>query len=112
MRIYENVTFNSRHFLSCIVAFIQRISCIFDALGIDDTETCFLIPPLPKMIKSTCGIINAIVMKVDNGRAEGMSGKMQRLKGRACGYRNRERFKAAIDFHCGGLDLYPRGVNR
>ena len=58
------------------------------------------------------GGINAIVLKADNGRAEGMNGKIQRLKGRAYGYRNRERFKTAIYFHCGGLDLYPRGVNR
>jgi len=26
----------------------------------------------------------------------------------ACGYRNRERFRNAILFHLGGLDLYPR----
>ena len=66
-----------------------------------------------KMIKEHLwGIINAIVLKADNGRAEGMNGKIQRLKGRAYGYRNRERFKTAIYFHCGGLDLYPRGVNR
>jgi hypothetical protein len=25
----------------------------------------------------------------------------------ACGFRNREHFKIAIYFHCGGLDLYP-----
>ena len=58
------------------------------------------------------GIINAIVLKADNGRAEGMNGKIQRLKSRAYGYRNRERFKTEIYFHCGGLDLYPRGGNR
>jgi transposase len=26
----------------------------------------------------------------------------------ASGYRNREHYKTAIYFHCGGLDLYPR----
>ena len=26
---------------------------------------------------------------------------------RSRGFRNRERFKMAIYFHCGGLDLYP-----
>jgi transposase len=25
----------------------------------------------------------------------------------ACGFRNRERFRRAIYFHLGGLDLYP-----
>jgi len=26
----------------------------------------------------------------------------------ACGYRNREHFKTAIYFFCGGLDLHPQ----
>jgi len=25
----------------------------------------------------------------------------------ACGFRNRDHYKLAIYFHCGGLDLYP-----
>jgi transposase len=25
----------------------------------------------------------------------------------ACGFRNREHFRTAIYFHCGGLELYP-----
>jgi transposase len=58
------------------------------------------------------GIINAIVLKVTNAGAESLNAKIQRLKKWACGYRNRERFKAAIMFHLGGLDLYPAGVNR
>jgi transposase len=29
----------------------------------------------------------------------------------ACGFRNRERFRNAIYFHLGGLDLYPRLSN-
>lgn len=34
--------------------------------------------------------------------------KIQALEKRACDYRNRARFRAAILFHCGGLDRYPR----
>ena len=30
------------------------------------------------------------------------------IKRRVGGYRNRENFKTAIFFYCGGLDLYPR----
>jgi len=30
------------------------------------------------------------------------------IKRKACGYRNKENFKTAIYFFCGGLDLYPR----
>lgn len=58
------------------------------------------------------GIMNAIVLNVNNGHAESANAKIQRIKARACGYRNRERFKAAIYFHCGGLDLMPTGVNQ
>ena len=52
------------------------------------------------------GIINAIVLKADNGRSEAMNRKIQQIKSRACGFRNRERFRNAIYFHLGGLDLY------
>ncbi len=62
-----------------------------------------------KMIKRHLwGIVNAIVHGVTNAAAEGFNSVVQKLKGRACGYRNRERFKNAIYFHLGGLNLYPR----
>lgn len=62
-----------------------------------------------KMIKRHLwGIVNAIVHGVTNAAAEGFNSVIQKLKGRACGYRNRERFKNAIYFHLGGLDLHPR----
>ena len=35
---------------------------------------------------------------------------IQSVKHRARGFRNRERFRAAIYFHLGGLDLYPEGI--
>jgi len=54
------------------------------------------------------GIVNAIVHGVTNAAAEGFNSVVQKLKGRAYGYRNRERFKNAIYFHLGGLDLYPQ----
>jgi len=58
------------------------------------------------------GIITAVVRKVTNASAEGINSVIQRLKSTACGFRNRERFKNAIYFHLGGLDLYPAGINR
>jgi transposase len=58
------------------------------------------------------GIVNAIVLKVTNAGSESINAKIQRLKKWACGYRNRERFKTAILFHLGGLDLYPEGIRR
>jgi transposase len=54
------------------------------------------------------GILNAVVLKATNAAAESMNARIQRIKAMACGYRNRERFRNAILFHLGGLDLYPR----
>jgi len=56
------------------------------------------------------GIVNAIVLKQSNGHAEGMNSKRQRIKRRACGFRNKQRFQNAIYFYLGGLDLYPEGM--
>jgi transposase len=46
--------------------------------------------------------------RVTSSVAEGLNSKITAIKTRACGYRNREHFKTAIYFFCGGLDLYPR----
>jgi len=53
------------------------------------------------------GIMNAIMLCVDNGMAESINSKIQKVKKMACGFRNTERFRNAIMFHFGGLDLYP-----
>lgn len=54
------------------------------------------------------GIVNAIVLRVTNAGAESQNAKIQWIKKQACGFRSRERFRNAIYFHLGGLDLYPR----
>lgn len=56
------------------------------------------------------GVLNAIVLNLHNGHAESMNSRIQRIKHRACGFRNRERFRNAIYFHLGGLQLYPAGL--
>lgn len=53
------------------------------------------------------GIVTAVVNRATNAGAESFNAKIQRVKRMACGYRNRERFKNAIYFHLGGLELYP-----
>lgn len=59
-----------------------------------------------KMIKSYFwGILNAIKLKVNNSMLESMNTGIQRIKRMACGFRNRERFRMAILFHFGGLDV-------
>ncbi|MCA9299744.1 MAG: ISL3 family transposase [Phycisphaerales bacterium] len=69
---------------------------------------------LPAMVRASktlrrhlWGILNAVVHGTTNAGAESMNSKIQRLKRMACGYRNRTRFRNAILFHLGGLDLYP-----
>ncbi len=45
--------------------------------------------------------------RITNAGAESMNAKIQSAKRQACGFRNRARFRTAIYFHCGGLNLYP-----
>jgi len=58
------------------------------------------------------GIMNAMSLDVNNAIAESVNARIQKIKARACGFRNRERFRNAIYFHCGGLDLTPDGVDQ
>lgn len=53
------------------------------------------------------GILNAMRLKVSNALAEALNGKIRNLRVRAKGYRSKERFKTAILFHFGGLDMAP-----
>lgn len=72
------------------------------------------LPPMRKValtIKAHLwGILNAIVLKRSNGHTEGMNSRIQRIKQRACGFRNKERFRNVTYFHLGGLELYPEGI--
>ena len=51
------------------------------------------------------GIVNAVVLNATNGPAEGVNSRIQAVKARCRGFRNQDRFAAAILFHLGGLDL-------
>lgn len=58
------------------------------------------------------GILNAVVLKVSNGPAEGLNSRIKMIKVRSRGFRNKQRFANAIYFYLGGLDLYPEGITR
>jgi len=58
------------------------------------------------------GIINAIVMKVDNGGAESINSRIKMIKVRSRDFRNKARDRNAIYFHFGRLDLYPAGIKK
>ena len=61
-----------------------------------------------KMIRNYFwGILNAIRLNATNGTVEAKNNSIQRIKRMACGFRNPERFKNAIFFHLGKLDLFP-----
>jgi len=53
------------------------------------------------------GVLNFFDHRITNAVAEGLNSKIQTVKKMAYGFRNRDHFKTAIFFHCGGLHLYP-----
>ena len=53
-------------------------------------------------------ILTYLEHRITNAVSEGLNAKIQWIKYSSRGFRNRERFKLAILFHCGGLDLEPR----
>lgn len=61
--------------------------------------------------KHLWGIVNAMALRTTNAGSESINSKVQRVKRAACGFRNRSRFRNAILFHLGGLDLYPAGAS-
>jgi transposase len=67
------------------------------------------IPPMikvGKMLRSYFwGILNAIRLRASNAMLEAVNSGIQRIKRMACGFRNRARFRMAILFHFGGLEL-------
>lgn len=69
---------------------------------------------LPEMVRSAQmmkrhlpWILNYLRFRHTNAMTEGLNSKIQEIKYRARGYRNRDNFRRAILFHCGGLDMNP-----
>jgi len=61
-----------------------------------------------RMLKShLANVLTYLKHRITNATAEGLNSKIQWIRYTARGFRNRENFKTAIYFHCGGLDLYP-----
>ena len=56
------------------------------------------------------GILNAVLLRAHNGGAESINSRIKMVKIRSRGFRNKERFRNAIYFHLGGLDLYTNGI--
>ncbi len=68
--------------------------------------------PIKKAAKTLKTHLDNIVTyarhRITNAMAEGMNAKIERIKRMACGFRNREHYRTAIYFHCGGLDVFPQ----
>lgn len=67
--------------------------------------------PLKKVARTIrdrlANVVSYCTHFITNAVAEGMNSRIMSIKRRVGGYRNRENFKTAIYFYCGGLDLYP-----
>jgi transposase len=53
------------------------------------------------------GVLRYVRHRYTNAASEGMNSRIQLIKHRARGYRNRNNYRDAILFHCGGLDMDP-----
>lgn len=56
------------------------------------------------------GILSYCRHRITNATAEGLNAKIQIIKTNARGFRNFEKYRIAILFHCGRLSLYPHGT--
>jgi len=66
-----------------------------------------------KTLKRHLGnILTCFKHRITNAFTEGINSKIQTIKQNACGFRNREHYRKAILFHCGGLDLYAKPRQR
>ena len=57
------------------------------------------------------GLLSYFAHRITNAGAESLNSRIQAIRVAARGYRNRDNFKTAIYFHCGGLQLYPATVS-
>jgi transposase len=69
------------------------------------------LPPMVRLARTLKTRLNQIVSycrhPITSAGCEGLNSKITSVKIRAAGYRNLERFKNAIFFYCGKLQLYP-----
>jgi transposase len=57
--------------------------------------------------KHLANILTFFRLKLTTAASEGLNSRIAGIIKKACGYRNRARFKADVFFHVGGLNLYP-----
>ena len=66
-----------------------------------------------KMLKEhLAGVLNFFRHRITNAVAEGLNTRVEMIERMAYGFRNKEHFRIAVLFRCGGLDLYPSVPSR
>ncbi|MCI4323655.1 MAG: ISL3 family transposase [Thermoplasmata archaeon] len=61
-----------------------------------------------RMVKDhLTGVMTYFTHRITNAVAEGLNSKIATIQKMAYGYRNKDHFRTAVLFRCGGLDLYP-----
>jgi transposase len=55
-------------------------------------------------------VLTYLKHRITNALTEGFNSKIQWIKSTARGFANRDNFRIAILFHCGGLDLHPHNL--
>ncbi len=53
------------------------------------------------------GVLNYFEHRITNAVAEGLNSKIATIQKMCYGFRNREHFRTAVMFRCGGLQLHP-----
>lgn len=66
-----------------------------------------IIEAAKRIERHLANVLTYFAHRITNAVAEGLNSKIATVQKRACGYRNRDHFKIAVYFHCGGLNLYP-----
>jgi transposase len=62
-----------------------------------------------RMVKDhLTGVMTYFTHRITNAVAEGLNSKIAMIQKMAYGYQNRDHFRTAVLFRCGGLELYPR----
>lgn len=78
----------------------QRVANVPDLCGIARSKR------VARMIREhQHGIVDGMALRATNTVAESVNARIQKIKPAACGFRSRDRFRNAILFHVGGLDL-------
>jgi transposase len=69
------------------------------------------IKKVARMLKAHLpNILTYLKHRITNALTEGFNSKIQWIKSTARGFANRDNFRIAILFHCGGLDLHPHDL--